>query len=78
MPDVDRRWLTTGQVAAQFSVSPAMVLSWARDGVLPCVRTLGGRHRYTAAEVERMTLGHIARKYAELHAAEVAARSAQP
>lgn len=46
-----RRYLTRGEVARLFEVSPATVARWAREGRLPHVSTLGGHRRYRAQEV---------------------------
>jgi excisionase family DNA binding protein len=46
-----RRYLTRGEVARLFEVSPATVARWAREGRLPHVSTLGGHRRYRVQEV---------------------------
>lgn len=44
-------FLTCGQVAAMFTVDPKTVTRWANAGLIPVVRTPGGRRRYPEAEV---------------------------
>lgn len=51
MDEETRRYLTRGEVARLFEVSPATVARWAREGRLPHVSTLGGHRRYRAQEV---------------------------
>jgi excisionase family DNA binding protein len=49
-PDPDA-FLTPGEVASMFSVTPKTVTRWAEGGKLPCVRTLGGHRRFPAGPV---------------------------
>ena len=49
-----RGYLRVGEVAALLGVSPQAVNSWARQGLLPHTRTLGGHRRYPAADVHRL------------------------
>lgn len=45
--------LTSGEVAAQFRVTPRTVARWESTGRLTAVsRTLGGHRRYLAADVQ--------------------------
>lgn len=46
-----RRYLTRGDVARLFEVSPGTVARWAREGKLPFVLTLGGQRRYLRDEI---------------------------
>ncbi|MBI4241753.1 MAG: helix-turn-helix domain-containing protein [Candidatus Rokubacteria bacterium] len=46
-----RRYLSRGEVARLFEVSPATIARWAREGRLPHVSTLGGHRRYRAEEI---------------------------
>ena len=39
-------FLRSAEVAAILQVSPKTVARWARQGLLPCQRTLGGHRRY--------------------------------
>ena len=39
-------FLRSAQVAAILQVSPKTVARWAKEGRLPCQRTLGGHRRY--------------------------------
>lgn len=41
-----REYLTPTEVAHLLRVSPNTVARWARDGKLPCQRTLGGHRRF--------------------------------
>ncbi len=46
--------LSRTDVAIRFGVAPQTITRWANEGILPCVRTLGGQRRYPAYEVERL------------------------
>ncbi|MFI2705822.1 BldC family transcriptional regulator [Cellulosimicrobium composti] len=46
--------LTPAEVARMFRVDPATVARWARTGQLSTVRTLGGRRRFYATEIEAL------------------------
>lgn len=48
---VRHRYLSRGEVAQLFEVSPATIARWAREGRLPHVSTLGGHRRYRADEI---------------------------
>jgi excisionase family DNA binding protein len=56
-----RTWLTGAEVARVLHVSPKTVSRWAKQGLLPCGRTLGGHRRYDPAAIEqvRRQLTHI-------------------
>jgi excisionase family DNA binding protein len=49
-----RPWLTSGQAARLFHVSPKTLTRWARKGLLPHRRTLGGHRRYDPEHIERL------------------------
>ncbi len=51
MPEAPRKLLTPREVAVLFRVDPKTVTRWAKEGKLPCVRTLGGHRRYPADAV---------------------------
>lgn len=44
-------WLTTGEVARRFGVSPKTVIRWADEGHMPCIETPGGRRRFRADDI---------------------------
>jgi excisionase family DNA binding protein len=46
-------FLSTGEVARLFGVSPSAVTRWARTGVLEAVRTPGGHYRFRANKMRR-------------------------
>ena len=46
--------LSTVQLARVLDVSVATVLRWAKAGQIPAVRTLGGHHRFSPAQVEQI------------------------
>jgi len=46
-----RPYLTRAEVARLFGVSPATVASWARQGRLGYISTLGGHRRYPREEI---------------------------
>jgi excisionase family DNA binding protein len=43
---VQARYLRTSDVARLLQVSPGTVSTWAKEGKLPYLRTLGGQRRY--------------------------------
>ena len=47
-------FLTRGQVAAIFQVSPHTVARWGKKGKLPSVLTPGGQRRYPRRAVEQL------------------------
>ena len=47
-------YLTTGQAATRYSVSPDTVLKWIRSGLLPARRTAGGHHRIDEKDLEKL------------------------
>jgi excisionase family DNA binding protein len=49
--------MTPAEVARLFRVSVTTVTKWARSGLLPCVRTLGGHRRFERRDV----LDHLER-----------------
>ncbi len=44
--------LTRSEVAEILGVSPTTVTRWAREGRLPCQKTLGGHHRFERGVIE--------------------------
>ena len=70
--------LTRSEVARILGVSPTTVTRWAREGRLPCRRTLGGHHRYASGVIEQILVqispkgafapaGKPAKALAEMH-----------
>jgi excisionase family DNA binding protein len=49
-----RPWLTAGQAARLFHVSPKTLARWARQGRLAHRRTLGGHRRYDPEHIDRL------------------------
>lgn len=45
-------FLTRSEVAEILGVSPTTVTRWAREGRLPCQKTLGGHHRFERAIIQ--------------------------
>lgn len=57
-PDIfETRLLTEAEVAALFRVDPKTVARWAQQGKLRSIRTLGGRRRYSEAEIKTILGG---------------------
>ncbi len=56
-PRQPRKLMTPAEVAALFRVDPKTVTRWAAAGKLSSIRTLGGHHRYDAAEVQDFLKG---------------------
>ena len=55
-PPAVREFLSTGEVARLFGVSPSAVTRWARTGVLKAVRTPGGHYRFRASTLRRAAI----------------------
>lgn len=52
LPDsLDDRLLTPREVAAEFRVDPKTVTRWAKAGMIPSLRTLGGHRRFRESDV---------------------------
>ena len=49
----DERLLLASEVALLFQVSTRTVNEWTRRGLIPCIRTPGGRLRYQSAAIRR-------------------------
>ena len=49
--------LRPADVAALLHVSPKTVTRWAKEGKLPCRRTLGGHRRYPEPEIRELAAG---------------------
>ena len=47
-------YLHTAEVADILHVSPKTVSRWAKEGRLPCMRTLGGHRRYPELEIREL------------------------
>lgn len=61
-------WMSTGEVAAVFGITPSTVIRWIDKGRLVCIRTPGGHRRVATAGVEQLLAcelaGHMAAKLA--------------
>ncbi len=55
-PPATGEFLSTGEVARLFGVSPSAVTRWGRTGVLKAVRTPGGHYRFRASDMRRAAL----------------------
>lgn len=49
-----KEWMTPGEVAALFGVSPKTVVRWFEERELPYAKTLGGHRRYNRKVVEEL------------------------
>jgi excisionase family DNA binding protein len=49
-----RTYLRSSEVAELLHVSPKTVARWAKEGKLPCLRTLGGHRRYPEREIRAL------------------------
>ena len=52
-PEPSREFLSRGEVARLFGVSPSTVTRWARAGLVASVRTPGGHYRFRAQDALR-------------------------
>ena len=52
-PEQSREFLSRGEVARLFGVSPSTVTRWARAGLVASVRTPGGHYRFRAQDALR-------------------------
>lgn len=50
----DETLMKRTEVASLFGVDPKTVTRWAQDGLLTCVKTLGGHRRYKQSEVQAL------------------------
>jgi excisionase family DNA binding protein len=50
------RFLLGSQVAEILHVSPKTVARWAKEGKLPCLKTLGGHRRYPEQEIRDLAV----------------------
>jgi excisionase family DNA binding protein len=50
----DPPYLHPAEVADIMHVSPKTVSRWAKEGKLPCLKTLGGHRRYPATEIRQL------------------------
>ncbi|MFJ3977805.1 helix-turn-helix domain-containing protein [Streptomyces sp. NPDC090021] len=48
---IPEKLLSPGQVAELFGVDSKTVSRWARQGLISCVRTVGGHRRFFPAEL---------------------------
>ena len=55
-PDSERLW-TPAEFAAAMRVEPQTVTQWARDGLIPCIRTPSGRPRFRDSVVQAVLKG---------------------
>ena len=53
-------YLTSGEVARILHVSPKTVTRWARAGLIPCLVTLGGHHRFRRDDIEEIAAKMVA------------------
>jgi excisionase family DNA binding protein len=53
-PSAATTFLQPAEVAAILQVSPKTISRWARQGLLPFQRTLGGHRRYPAQAIQQL------------------------
>lgn len=79
--------LTVREASTRLGVSYSTLKRWVRSGLVRTTRTVGGHHRVSDAEVERLTAlqppGHAmgaarARRVADVELAELSARNRLP
>jgi excisionase family DNA binding protein len=54
------RYLSRGEAARRLGVPPRTIQEWAKDGKVPCIRTLGGHRRFSARDLD--ALGELVKK----------------
>lgn len=47
-------YMRTAEVARLLHVSPKTVSRWAKEGKIPCVRTLGGHRRFSGRVIREL------------------------
>ena len=47
-------YLSRGEAARRLGVPPRTIQEWARDGRLPCIRTLGGHRRFSLRDIDAL------------------------
>jgi excisionase family DNA binding protein len=55
-------FIRPAEAARRLHVSPQTIGRWAREGRLTHVVTLGGHHRFLAAEIERLAATPVPRQ----------------
>jgi excisionase family DNA binding protein len=46
--------MSRGEVARRLGVPPRAIQEWAKDGRIPCIRTLGGHRRFSEKDLAAM------------------------
>ena len=59
-------FISRGEVARLFGVSPSTVTRWARTGLLKAVRTPGGHYRFHADEMRRAARAGVPGEFVRL------------
>ena len=54
------KWITPARAAAKFGVTAHSLRSWANDGKVTSIRTLGGHRRYDEDEVSALAAEMLA------------------
>ena len=57
--DLDKGYLRTAQAAAILHVNTKTVSRWAKEGRLPCIRTLGGHRRFEERAIRELAASMI-------------------
>lgn len=53
-PSARSKTLSRAEVGAIFGVSSSTISRWGREGMLPCIVTLGGQRRYFRDDVMKL------------------------
>jgi len=65
-PATEPDFISRGEVARLFGVSPSTVTRWARTGLLKAVRTPGGHYRFHADQMRRAARAGLPAEFVRL------------
>lgn len=48
----EQKYLSRGEAARRLGVPPRTIQHWAREGLIPCIRTFGGHRRFAVKDLD--------------------------